>query len=94
MQSKEKTKRESVLLDEYTDAIRYLNQFLPEKRRIRYLAWDMARAAKTGSRSSSTFSSSAGPEAGKGAEVLRTLEEISRECVEATGIFFSGRGGR
>ena len=39
--------REAKLLDEYTVAIRYLNQFLPEDKRIIHHHWDMSRAAKT-----------------------------------------------
>ena len=46
LQQKEKTPRESLLLHEYTAMIAYLNQFLPREMRIRYIAWDMARAAK------------------------------------------------
>lgn len=44
---KESTKRESLLLDEYTSAIKYLNQFLPEDKKINYIAFDMSRAAKS-----------------------------------------------
>ena len=42
----EKTKRESILLEEYTQAVSYLNQFLPQDERIKYIAFDMSRAAK------------------------------------------------
>lgn len=42
----EKNKRESILLQEYTNAITYLNQFLPENVKIKYVAFDMSRAAK------------------------------------------------
>ncbi|KAI8927041.1 SacI homology domain-containing protein, partial [Entophlyctis helioformis] len=45
---KEKTRRESILLEQLTDAITYLNQFLPDDRRIQYVAWDMAHASKSG----------------------------------------------
>nr|KAJ3422930.1 phosphatidylinositol-3,5-bisphosphate 5-phosphatase [Polyrhizophydium stewartii] len=47
VKSKERTKRESILLEQFTDAIWYLNQFLPEARKIQYIAWDMARASKS-----------------------------------------------
>ncbi|KAK0627715.1 SacI homology domain-containing protein [Immersiella caudata] len=47
VKSKERTPRESKLLEEYTRAIEYLNQFLPEKHKIIHRAWDMSRAAKS-----------------------------------------------
>ncbi|KAJ9155115.1 Polyphosphoinositide phosphatase [Pleurostoma richardsiae] len=46
VKARERTPRESKLLDEYTRAVAYLNQFLPEGRRIIYRPWDMSRAAK------------------------------------------------
>ncbi|KAL4260624.1 Polyphosphoinositide phosphatase Fig4-like protein [Pleurotus pulmonarius] len=38
--------RESKLLDEYTQCVRYLNQFLPKGKKMVYRAWDMSRAYK------------------------------------------------
>lgn len=46
MQARERTPRESILLKEFTNAITYLNQFLPEGEKILYKAWDMSRASK------------------------------------------------
>lgn len=46
IKSKERQPRESKLLDEYTNAIKYLNQFLPEEKKILHKAWDMSRASK------------------------------------------------
>lgn len=46
VKSRERTPRESKLLKEFTEAVGYLNQFLPEDKKIRYIAWDMSRAAK------------------------------------------------
>lgn len=46
IKSKERQPRESKLLDEYTTAINYLNQFLPEDKKIIHKAWDMSRASK------------------------------------------------
>lgn len=43
----EKELREGKLLAEYTHAIDYLNQFLPEGRKIIHARWDMSRSAKT-----------------------------------------------
>ena len=45
-QARERTPRESKLLKEYTTAIKYLNQFLPQEKKIVYTAWDMSRASK------------------------------------------------
>ena len=46
IKAKERQPRESKLLKEYTDAIDYLNQFLPEGKKIIHKAWDMSRASK------------------------------------------------
>lgn len=47
VKSRERTPRESKLLNEYTNAITYLNQFLPADKKILYKAWDMSRASKS-----------------------------------------------
>ncbi|KMP09090.1 polyphosphoinositide phosphatase [Coccidioides immitis RMSCC 2394] len=47
IKSRERMPRESKLLVEYTNAINYLNQFLPEDKKIIYKAWDMSRASKS-----------------------------------------------
>ncbi|TDZ17379.1 Polyphosphoinositide phosphatase [Colletotrichum orbiculare MAFF 240422] len=47
VKARERTPRESKLLLEYTNAINYLNQFLPVGRKITHKAWDMSRAAKS-----------------------------------------------
>ena len=38
--------RESKLLEEYTNCVRYLNQFLPKEKKMIYRPWDMSRAYK------------------------------------------------
>lgn len=43
---KEPVPRESKLLDEYTQCVEYLNQFLPQDKKMIYCAWDMSRAYK------------------------------------------------
>ena len=47
IKARERTPRESKLLKEYTNAVNYLNQFLPADKKIIYKAWDMSRAAKS-----------------------------------------------
>ncbi|RUS21146.1 hypothetical protein BC937DRAFT_93466 [Endogone sp. FLAS-F59071] len=47
IKQKEKTPRESILLGEFSAAINYLNQFLPEEKKIQHIAWDMSRASKS-----------------------------------------------
>ncbi|KAI1336058.1 SacI homology domain-containing protein [Xylariaceae sp. FL0016] len=47
VKARERTPRESKLLDEYSIAIKYLNQFLPDEHQIIHHAWDMGRAAKS-----------------------------------------------
>ncbi|RJE21732.1 Polyphosphoinositide phosphatase [Aspergillus sclerotialis] len=44
---RERTPRESKLLKEYSNAVNYLNQFLPEDKKIIYKSWDMSRASKS-----------------------------------------------
>ncbi|KAI9598359.1 SacI homology domain-containing protein [Syncephalis fuscata] len=46
VKKREKTRREVILLDEFTEAVNYLNQFLPDGK-IQYIAWDMSRAFKS-----------------------------------------------
>ncbi|KAL7424872.1 phosphatidylinositol-3,5-bisphosphate 5-phosphatase [Cryptotrichosporon argae] len=46
IKAKESVPRESKLLSEYGDCVAYLNQFLPPDKKMRYIAWDMAQAAK------------------------------------------------
>lgn len=47
VKTREREPRESKLLVEYQNAINYLNQQLPAKKKILYRSFDMARAAKT-----------------------------------------------
>jgi hypothetical protein len=47
IKARERTPREGKLLEEYTLAITYLNQFLPADKKIIHRAWDMSRAAKS-----------------------------------------------
>jgi hypothetical protein len=47
VKARERTPRESKLLDEYTNCINYLNQFLPDEHKIIQKHWDMSRAAKS-----------------------------------------------
>lgn len=46
IKTKEKTPRETKLLREFEQCITYLNQFLPEDKKINYVSWDMSRASK------------------------------------------------
>ncbi|KAL5349260.1 phosphatidylinositol-3,5-bisphosphate 5-phosphatase [Pseudogymnoascus australis] len=47
VKSRERIPRESKLLHEFTTAINYLNQSLPEGKKIIHKAWDMSRASKS-----------------------------------------------
>lgn len=44
IKQRERVPRESKLLDEYTRCVRYLNQFLPNGKKMEYRAWDMSLA--------------------------------------------------
>lgn len=47
IKQREKTPRETKLLDEFTECITYLNQFLPLDGKLDYTNWDMSRASKS-----------------------------------------------
>jgi hypothetical protein len=46
VKANEKTKREGILLEEFTQAVSYLDQFLPDDMKLKYIAWDMSWAFK------------------------------------------------
>lgn len=46
VKKREPVPRESKLLDEYTQCVKYLNQFLPKDKKMVYHAWDISRAHK------------------------------------------------
>lgn len=46
IKQREPQPRESKLLEEYTNCVNYLNQFLPDDKKMVYRAWDMSRAYK------------------------------------------------
>lgn len=46
IKTREKKSREVTLLREFEQCINYLNQFLPDDKRIEYTSWDMSRASK------------------------------------------------
>jgi len=46
IKSREAVPRESKLLLEYGECVEYLNQFLLDDKKMRYIAWDMSQAAK------------------------------------------------
>lgn len=47
IKSKEKTPRETKLLAAFGECVSYLNQFLPDDKKMIYVAWDMSRASKS-----------------------------------------------
>lgn len=47
IKARERTPRESKLLQEYQNSLKYLNQSLPADKKILYRAFDMSRASKT-----------------------------------------------
>eukprot|EP00039_Didymoeca_costata_P022013 m.3427 g.3427 ORF g.3427 m.3427 type:complete len:1084 (+) comp2768_c0_seq2:200-3451(+) len=47
VKKKEKRPREAILAAEFSAALAYLNQFMPKNKRIRRIAWDMHRTAKS-----------------------------------------------
>lgn len=47
IKQKEKTPRETKLLDAFSECIEYLNQFLPSEKKLKFTSWDMSRASKS-----------------------------------------------
>ncbi|AET37775.1 phosphatidylinositol-3,5-bisphosphate 5-phosphatase Ecym_2016 [Eremothecium cymbalariae DBVPG len=47
IKTKEKNPRETKLLIEFENCVDYLNQFLPEEKKLQYMSWDMSRASKS-----------------------------------------------
>ncbi|PWN31122.1 hypothetical protein BDZ90DRAFT_230116 [Jaminaea rosea] len=47
IKSREKTPRETKLLKAFGECVAYLNQFLPDDKKMVYIAWDMSRASKS-----------------------------------------------
>lgn len=47
IKQREKTPRETKLLDAFNNCVEYLNQFLPKEKKLDYVSWDMSRAAKS-----------------------------------------------
>ncbi|OMJ20778.1 Polyphosphoinositide phosphatase [Smittium culicis] len=44
IKTKESTKRESILGEEFTECINYLNKVIDERKKLLYIRWDMSRA--------------------------------------------------
>ncbi|KAF5343594.1 hypothetical protein D9757_013690 [Collybiopsis confluens] len=82
IKAQEPVPRESKLRDEYTLCVKYLNQFLPEGKKMEYVAWDMSRAYK-----SSYFPSPPPPNFGFRSFIL---EDLAEESIQNTGFFHSG----
>jgi hypothetical protein len=88
---REPVPRESKLLDEYTQCVAYLNQFLPADKKMIYRAWDMSRAYKEYIFTLLPYCHIAdGPRARKTQDVISYLEDIAEESIEMTGFFHSG----
>jgi hypothetical protein len=71
---KEKRMHESLLTDELSSSIDYLNQFLPPEHHILYVHKDMARIHKKQ----------------KDDNLIAILEEVAQDSIFKTGIFHSG----
>lgn len=98
IKAKEAVPREMKLLDEFTQCIGYLNQFLPDGKKLIYIPWDMSRATKRcapGGRSSPrrlalTSAACLNPRS-KDQDVVGILDDIAEESIQHTGFFHSGR---
>jgi len=82
--------RESKLLDEYTHCVNFLNQFLPEGKKMEYHAWDMSRAYKEYAYSTPLFFFLMLTCRRKTQDVISYLEDLAEESIQITGFFHSG----
>lgn len=87
---REPVPRESKLLDEYTQCVRYLNQFLPDDRKMVYRAWDMSRAYKEYVSLMSNNSPFFTLLCRKTQDVISYLEDMAEESIQMTGFFHTG----
>ncbi|PCH43055.1 hypothetical protein WOLCODRAFT_74198 [Wolfiporia cocos MD-104 SS10] len=86
IKKREPVPRESKLGQEYTQCVEYLNQFLPQGKRMIYRAWDMSRAYKEQGIISRAF----GRILIITQDVIGYLEDIAEESIQMTGFFHSG----
>lgn len=87
---REPVPRESKLLDEYTQCVRYLNQFLPDDKKMVYLAWDMSRAYKEYVRLHRSNLNIYLFLHRKTQDVISYLEDMAEESIQMTGFFHTG----
>lgn len=90
IKKREPVPRESKLLDEYTQCVRYLNQFLPEDKKMVYRAWDMSRAYKEYVCLIWKYCSSHAFARRKTQDVISYLEDMAEESIQMTGFFHTG----
>jgi phosphatidylinositol 3,5-bisphosphate 5-phosphatase len=94
IKKREPQPRESKLLDEYTHCVNFLNQFLPEGKKMVYHAWDMSRSYKEYVRSYFSYLSMALLILSflyrKTQDVISYLEDLAEESIQITGFFHSG----
>ena len=88
IKAREKEPRESKLLFEYGQCVAYLNQFLPADKKMRYIAWDMAQAAKRPVRCLILWTELT-PSSGH-QDVIGVLEDVCEESLQATHFFHGG----
>ena len=96
IKKREPQPRESKLLDEYTHCVNFLNQFLPEGKKMIYHAWDMSRAYKEyvvsrffPRRIPINLSLYVRIDR-KTQDVISYLEDLAEESIQTTGFFHSG----
>ncbi|KAF9953360.1 phosphatidylinositol-3,5-bisphosphate 5-phosphatase [Mortierella alpina] len=99
IKAKEKTPRESLLLKEFSECIEYLNQFLPEDKKIWHIKWDMSRAAKSPDENvisvleiiaERTFAKTGFFHSGYNQEELEGRQRRSRKTDDANAVYGSG----
>jgi phosphatidylinositol 3,5-bisphosphate 5-phosphatase len=92
IKKREPQPRESKLLDEYTHCVNFLNQFLPEGKRMVYHAWDMSRAYKECGHITPPYCNAQLISVcdRKTQDVISYLEDLAEESIQITGFFHSG----
>lgn len=81
IKTREPLPRESKLLPEFAECVAYLNQFLPDGKKMRYIPFDMSGAKKIGYDRSIS---------GKGNYVVDWMENTSTQAIKEMGFFHAG----
>ncbi|KAL6067859.1 phosphatidylinositol-3,5-bisphosphate 5-phosphatase [Balamuthia mandrillaris] len=102
VKSAEKKPRESILRQEFTLCVDFLNSSLPDDKKIEYIAWDFHKAAK-GKKKKSTKAATLSPQrarlqgkeqASSSLDAISHLEQLAKRALKRVGFFYIGNRRR